>query len=570
MSSRPTSSGYRDKTSRLLSKAYESANSLAKEHSGQNRGIAAGTAAAFLSMGLDKLNHENSEYSEAEIEAIREMAESASDEHSKKLGQHHFMDKLLEKMVKHTMADGTADTEALEERILDKSRTSRPALSIRILTSNFKKLSSKMTGFFALQYGIIHIITWKNPSKTLCFLFAYTSICMWPHLVLAYPLIFLIAGVLIPGYVYCHPMNDYEFIKVKKRGQSIWDFFTDSSSTSIIDDLVSDEYLERLEEKENMLHPVSSRSSDSSLMFPSPSNTSRPSGSTINTPQEFEMHQEKKQSNKRVKSQMNLLMNMRDLQNLTTDLLKGMDKAEILWYDLACFKDEKLSTLIFYGLIIATTIIVVLGRYIPWRLIFIQTGWSTIVLCHPQTKKYLVAMKAKKKKQAPPLPPRSNEPENKEAKEVKGKGPFERKDIIVDDPPEVRLVEIFELQCRSPVGGGYEFYNYSTKLFDVRDHIRLSGKRPIGVDHLSKVSPPKDWRFELSFANTWTIDKDPHEFLVHRGMVNKEVFDIREGEDEGWIYDNSLAVPDLDYTFRRRRLYRECFRYGREPKRPDT
>lgn len=250
MSTKSLNSLYREKTSKLLSKAYDRAHALAKEHSGQNRGLAAGTAATFLSMGIEKINHDDSvEYSEGEIEAIRDMAESAEDESSQKSGHghHHFIDRFLERMVRHTMDDGTADTEALEERILDKSRTTRPSLSIRILASNFKKLSSKMTGFFALQYGIIHIITWRRPTKTLCFLFAYTSICMWPHLVLAYPLIFLIVGVLIPGYVYCHPMNDHEFIKVKKRGQSIWDFFTELESTSIIDDIVSDEYLGHLE-----------------------------------------------------------------------------------------------------------------------------------------------------------------------------------------------------------------------------------------------------------------------------------------------------------------------------------
>lgn len=567
MSSPNSRFSYRDKTSKLLAKAYDSANTMAKEHSGQNRGLAAGTAAALLSIGIDRINHDNSgiEYTDAEIEAIKEMAESASEDRQQKPG-HHFMDRLLEKMVKHTMNDGTADTEALEERISDKSRTNRPSLSIKILASNFKRLSSKMTGFFALQYGVIHIITWKDPSKTLCCLFAYTSICMWPHLVLAYPLVFLLLGVLIPGYVHCHPMNDHEFIKVKKRGQSIWEFFTEADSTSIIDDFVSEGYMAQLEEKENMLQPVSSRSSDSSLLFsPISSNSRSTPPNTINTPQELEEQQEKKQHKKRVKSQINLLMNMRDLQNLTTDLLKGMDNGEILFYDLACFKDEKLSTLIFYGVMLATSIIVVFGKYIPWRLIFIQTGWSMILLCHPNSKKYIVAIKPKKtKKPKPPV-----EEEKKEEEEEKPKTPFERKDIIVDDPPEIRHVEVFELQCRSPSGGSYEFYNYSTKIFDIRDHIRLAGQRPVGVDHLSKVSPPKDWKFELSFANTWTIDKQPQKFLEDRGLVNKEVMSVRDNETEGWIYDNPLAIPDLDYVFRRRRLSRECFRYGRDPMRPE-
>ncbi|EGV59969.1 hypothetical protein PSN45_002301 [Yamadazyma tenuis] len=556
-SSKSSNSRYKDKTIKVLEKAYESVSSVAKDNSGRNRGLAAGTAAAFISLGIDKLNGQSSglPYTDAEIEAIKEMAESAADETSSKPST-HFMDRLLERLVKHTFTDGDDETDLLEQRITDKNRTSRPGLSLRVLGSNFKKLSSKMTGFFALQYGVIHVITWKRPTKTLCFLFAYTSVCLWPHLVLAYPLLGILFGVMIPGYVYCHPMPYPEIIRVKKRGQSVLDFLTDSGSSSIVDDLLSDEFLEALEEKSNMLASVSSRSSESSAFATSLSPT--PTSSNFATPEQVDAYQEKKETSKRIKKQMNLLLNMRDLQNLTTDVVKGMDKAEDIYYDTAGFKDEQLSTLIVYGLFVATTIIVVLGQFIPWRLIFIQSGWAAIILCHPNTKKYLTAIKPKTKK-PPPLPartpPKTPNPSPK---------PSIYNQVIVDDAPEVRTVEVFELQCKTPMSSSYSLYNYCTSLFDVKDHVRASGRKPIGVDVLSKVSPPRGWKFETKLAREWEFDNDPQAFLTERGLKVGGIFDIRNIEADGWIYDDTTGIPDSDYVFRRRRLYRKCFRYGRQ------
>lgn len=570
---------YKERTSRLLGKAYGSVSELALEHKGQNRGIAADAAAAFLSMGMDKLNREgdvvNEEnmYSEDELEAIREMAGSASEaegEKKSRSSRSHFMDKFLEKMVKHTIIGEAPEMDMLEERITDTERTKKPSLSIRILASNFKTLSGKMTAFFALQYGLIHVITWKKPTKTLCVLALYTSICLWPHLVLAYPLLFVLFGILIPGYAYCHPIQTPELIKVNKRGQSLWDFFTDSSATSIVDDFISDEYYNRVEEEHNMLRPVSSRSSDSSTLL----STNTASNLNYSTPVDQEEMLEKKKRAKRMKNQMNLLMNMRDLQNLTSDVLVAMNKGESFYYDTAGFKDEKLSTFIVYLVMIASSIIIFLGQFIPWRFIFIQSGWSLIILCHPNSKKYLLSIKSKKKRSkkaaeaaAKPDTPKPSDEESKPDTPQNTNELFERKDIIVDDKPEVRTVELYELQYKDLTSDTYLFYSYCTKPFNLRDPVRLSGKTPQGVDHLSKVLPPKYWKFDMSYANKWVIDYDPLQFLKYRLLVDSDMYDLSDTKD-GWIYDNWKHVPDLTYGFRRRRLSRECFRYGRPPRRP--
>ena len=92
---------------------------------------------------------------------------------------------------------------------------------------------------------------------------------------------------------------------------------------------------------------------------------------------------------------MTLFINMRDLQNLTTDVLNAINGAEKFWYETAGFKDERLSTFMFYGVIAATSIVLeYIGRFIPWRLIFIQSGWAGLIVCHPNSR-FIMSIKVK-------------------------------------------------------------------------------------------------------------------------------------------------------------------------------
>ncbi|EAZ62814.2 predicted protein [Scheffersomyces stipitis CBS 6054] len=546
---------YRSTATKVLSSVYQASSDFADAHQGQNRGAAAGTAAALLSMGIDRVNRTGKsasrsgsldlDYTDEQLEHIRQMASSAEENELKK-HRDHFVDKLMDKMLKYTIPDDSPDKAIFEQKINDPSRSERPNLSIRILLSNFKKLAGKMGMFFELQYGIIHIITWRKPTKTLTALVLYTTICLWPHLVVTYPLIFLLFGIIVPGYLHRHPMRTPELIKVKKRGQSLFSFLNEGAGEhSIIDDLLSDSVL-----GDEGLRPTFSGSEESSdVLQISPSEViSETSVSTDDSKKPI------------AKSQLALLINMRDLQNLTTDLLNGMDLAEKSWFETFGFKDEHLSTFIFYGVAAATSVVLFLGQFIPWRLIFIQSGWAGILLCHPKSKTFLVELSNAKKARAAKAP----QPEEIIESEVKK---FETNDIIVDDAPERRIVEIFELQKKSILHEKWTFYSYSGNIFDTKKKTRLAGKRPGGVDHLSKVVPPKDWLFDFGFANKWTIDYEPQEFLRQRSLESKNLV-IREGEKSGWIYDKDVESQssDITYEFRRRRLYRECLRYGRAPK----
>lgn len=553
MAKKAEKSIYRDGATNVLSKMYEKSNDIAGNHSGLNRGIAAGTAASLLSLGIDRINNgkvpeENDgiPYNDEELDHLRELGVEMDESKSS-----HFVDKLMERLLKHAIPTDTPDKKILEKRVTDPDRASKPNLSIRIIASNFKRLSTKMTAFFQIQYGLIHIVSWRNPTKTLSCLVLYTSICLWPHLVLAYPLIFLLFGVMIPSYIYRHPMGTSELIKVKKRGQSLLEFFNHSNDTSVITDLLGDEY-----NHDSDTESLSPRSSDFSTLF-----TQHPISSSATATDVIEENDQikKKDKTRHVRSQMTLLVNMRDLQNLTTDVLNGINAGERFWYETAGFKDERLTTFIFYGIITATSIVLVLGRFIPWRLIFIQSGWAGLIFCHPHSKKYILSIKKSRAAQ--------QVSEKKKSDEEAGR--FERHDIIIDDSAEIRMVEVYELENKSLLTNKWKFNCYTNNMFDLKSHVRASNKKPHGADHLGKILPPPDWKFDIGYANKWVIDKSPHRFL-HERTINNPCLTVPDGEKEGWIYDNMKDIDNQDivYEFRRRRLSRECFRYSRPPKSP--
>lgn len=329
------------------------------------------------------------------------------------------------------------------------------------------------------------------------------------------------------------------------------DFFNLSSDTSVIEDLIGKDYHNDSGSESDSLQPVISKSSDTSSMFSKkPVSASKLKDGDVNE------RIQKKDKTRHVKSQMTLFINMRDLQNLTTDVLNGINGAEKFWYETAGFKDERLSTFIFYGVIAATSIVLVFGRFIPWRLIFIQSGWAGLIVCHPNSKKYIMSIKKSKKAK--------KVKDVKESKEKEGR--FERHDIIIDDSAEIRIVEVFELQNKNMLNNQWSFHRYTSNMFDIKNHARAAGKRPLGVDDLSKVLPPPDWKFDMGYANKWEIDIDPQKFFKERN-INNPYLQVHEDEKEGWIYDKLDGVDNLDssYEFRRRRLSRECYRYSRPP-----
>lgn len=564
MSTSPPAKGSR--RSRLLNSLYNYTSDMAETHAGKNRGLAAGTAATLLGMGLEHVEKTSDggirakdgsfEYTEEELEAVREMALSA-EEHQAAKEPTHFMDRFIERLVSHTVPKDGPDYHEINTRMKDPSRKSKAPLSIRTLGSNMKRLSSKMGSSFKLQYGVIHVITWRQPTKTLSVLVMYTAICMWPHLVVALPLIVLLFGIIVPAYLHRHPMDIPELVKTKKRGQSLLEYFNLSEDDSVVMDLLNEHSVEFSDDlstatfSSEYSRATTATAATGSDAFAQKGLNAADSLSSDN-------------QSKFVKSQVSTFMNMRDLQNLTTDLLNTMDRAEKMATDIVGFKNERLTTFLFYILLIVTSVVLFVGQWIPWRIIFIQAGWIGMIICHPNAKKYIQALKKKKAAQA--VEEDGDATEDEDVVEQPPKRlpheTFDRPDIIVDDLPEVRVVEIYELQIRNVIKHEWKLYGYSKRLFDFKDKVRISGKKPHGVDSIGKILPPKEWKFDFGFASNWQVDRNPEHFLLVRG-VDQSHLKIKDGEREGWVYDKLPAAQDSTVEFRRRRLYRECFRYAR-------
>ncbi|RLV91794.1 Peroxisomal membrane protein PEX28 [Spathaspora sp. JA1] len=539
---------YKERALGILYQAIEKSNTLAQSHPGTKRGIAAGTASVLLEMGMEASNKPKPKPEvvsnglvDDQISSIESVGTTEEEEKSR-----HFSDRLIEKLIQTSIPESVPERNSLENRLKEGDgkkvrKGDSGGISIVILTRNLRKLLFKLTLFFHIYYGGIHILTWKRPAKTITMLILYTWLCNWPHLVLCYPLVYVLFGVFIPGYIQRHPMRRREeLIKVKTRGQSLWNYFFDSEDSSILQDIIKDEEYfepreEEVKEQESLISEIES-------------------GVEVVVPDEELVDKRK--------SQLDLMLNLKDLQGLTSDLLVGIEQAEQAYEDIGGFKDERLSTFLVYVTLIGISVVLFAGQFIPWRIIFIASGWIGMILLHPKSKKLLLKAKPNAKPEVdvdveiepevdPEIEPEITTEEHKL---------FDRSDIIVDDSPEVRNVEIFELQIKSILNHQWTFYRYSNTIFDNNNKLRISGKRPVGVDDLSKVLPPPDWKFDFGLINKWKIDENPQEFLYLRSYDMK-LFKLKD--NDGWIYDSVVgAQSDLSYEFRRRRLTRECFRYG--------
>lgn len=543
----------------FMSSLYELTSNMAEERGlSSNRGVAANTAATLLSMGLSRLeakeleNEQSLHLSEEDQDLIRRMALSAEDLRNQKSKEEgHFVDQFMEKLVDNSTTNETTEDQLLRERVKDPARKEKKPLSIVLLGSNLKRMSQKMSGFFKLQYGITHLLTWRNQPKTLFSLVIYTSVCLWPHLVVCFPLLILLLGVIIPHYLQRHPMDTPEFLPVKRRGQSFFQFFTESKNSSLFSDLLDSD----INTPEDDILSDSSMTSSTDYAKSTDSATLEHRLTISETTVD---EQGKSDKTKVIKKQVSLLMNMRDLQNITSDVLDGMEKSEALATDFLSFKNERLSTMVFYVVVLLTLIVFFLGQFIPWRLIFILSGWIVLSAFHPGAKDAIAALRKGQQSTT-----------NAEHRIVKPKpqrkfaaNSLEFDSIIVDNEPETQIVEIYELQAKDIFKHEWTLFAYTKRIYDWKDPVRISGKIPHGVSNLKKVLPPKEWKYDFGYASNWFIDTDPAQFIEAR-RLDKTHLEIRDEDTEGWIYDIIPVDQENVREFRRRRLYRTCYRYAR-------
>ncbi|AOA64194.1 Peroxisome size and maintenance regulator [Komagataella phaffii CBS 7435] len=501
----------KSKTKAVLASTLEytseyAADSLVK---GSKRGLAAGTAASLMELGLDKWEGGSSS---------RKLPASSTVNTELDDDAEHFVDKLVDKLLRHTVTK--RERQLLKSKMQDPVRKDQPRLSIKVMMENLRTLSAHLELVFTIQHGISRVIKWHCPSMTITYLLLYTWAVISPYMFLVYMLVFLTYGVVVQKYLERHPIEPLNLVDTPNRiSGSLLDFLAPSEFT----DPMSGELYESI--REEVLSQEQEDHSDAE--------------SIVSISESVEEVVEETESGKTFNKEMNILINMRDLQNLLSHLTTQIEFIEQYCHENFSFQDEKLSTSLFLKFWLWMILLFCFGRYIPWKAIFIVSGWVAVCRCHPSFHKlgvlFLLLPENWDSGKAKPVP----DSESNKA---------EYKSLILDEEPEIRTVEVFELQQNGLTPSQYVPICFTTTIFHQRSNLRRHQKKPKGSILLNEVQAPKEWTFSIE---GWTLDTDPKKWCYDRNLIDGVVF-----KNDEWCYD-------LNNQFRRRRWVRECFRYAR-------
>ena len=208
--------------------------------------------------------------------------------------------------------------------------------------------------------------------------------------------------------------------------------------------------------------------------------------------------------------------NMRDLQNSMEDFSRVHDKVIELLAPPTNFSDEALSSTLFLILFVLACLMFIASSLLPWRLIFLVTGWIVTFLGHPRIQKKMLRAHRE-----------YIEPHEKDAKSWLDA--WIAHDIILDSAPETREVEIFELQ-KLALSAEWEPWLFSSSPYDPMAASRIAGERPKGTRFFEDVQAPRGWEWD---EKKWTLDLWSREWVEERIITGVEI----ETEGERWVYD---------------------------------
>ncbi|KAK9477210.1 integral peroxisomal membrane peroxin-domain-containing protein [Lipomyces japonicus] len=233
------------------------------------------------------------------------------------------------------------------------------------------------------------------------------------------------------------------------------------------------------------------------------------------------------------------LMNMRDIQNAMDDFTRAYDKIVHKLARPTSFKDEQYSSAVYLALVLAGVITFLAAPYLPWRHVFLALGWIVISVGHPNARQVI----------------KSSHELYMSPQEKKLSSLFElwvEKDIVLDAPPEVRHVEIFELQRRGTDVAEWETWLFSSSPYEPNSPAHVGKQRPQGVRFLDEVNPPPGWKF--GHDSVWKLDLQPLGWVQQRSVV-----DVNIEHDSKWVYDCDHD-DGRKGEWRRRRWCRTCER----------
>ena len=219
--------------------------------------------------------------------------------------------------------------------------------------------------------------------------------------------------------------------------------------------------------------------------------------------------------------------NLRDLQNCMDDFSTVHDVILKYLTPPTNFSNEPLSSAIFFFLFIAACTLFISSHLLPWRLVCLTSCWTTIVAGHPSVQQLIA----------------SNHEEHLAPHQRTAKSWLDAwisHDIILDAPPEIREVEVFELQRRKGgYNGEWESWIFSPTPYDPLSPQRISGDRPKGTRFFEDVVAPTGWEWG---DKKWVLDLGSREWVEERMVQGVEV----EIEGERWVGDLAGDEDGMD------------------------
>ncbi|KAK5114160.1 hypothetical protein LTR62_002730 [Meristemomyces frigidus] len=210
--------------------------------------------------------------------------------------------------------------------------------------------------------------------------------------------------------------------------------------------------------------------------------------------------------------------NMRDLQNSMEDFSALHDLGNEWVTPYTNFSDEGVSSGLFLGVLGLAALALVGSEIVPWRVVGLVAGWGGVLAGHPGLQGVVGGSRSWIQLLI--------EGQNLLAKI----GYLVENDIILDAPPEVRQVEVFELQKFHAYSGTWEPWLFSPSAYDPLSPARIGGARAKGTQFFDDVREPAGWVWK---EKKWKLDLESREWVEERMIVGVDV----EVEGGRWVYD---------------------------------
>lgn len=238
--------------------------------------------------------------------------------------QDRLVEKLLQQVIPAEAAGAADPTLATDDRATAFDQ--RPNFHVATMSNNFRRFNARIGVVFKFQVKVVRLLSWRQPSRTMSLLAVYTFVCLDPYLISTLPLVILILGVLIPGFLARHPAP-----------------------------------------------PKGTLSSEQSVGY-SPRGPPLAPAATVKPVKELSK---------------DFFRNMRDLQNCMEDFSQGYDQVVTLLVPLTNFSDEAMSSAVFLFLVAGAGFMTITAHLMPWRCLFLVGGWAAICMGHPTVARLL-------------------------------------------------------------------------------------------------------------------------------------------------------------------------------------